>query len=230
MELPPVQYVTTSDGFNIAYAAVGTGRPFVFAPLPFSDLGYYAKAPADEFPMLEGLATRFRLVLFDGRGQGMSTRGLPEGLTIDDFTRDLEAVVEKLALQRGLVLFGYGNYPGPSLDEEDRFVEHLQRATTQSDWISTMRVYATSSVKELLPRLTMPVLVLHPRDYVNLRPEESMKLAASVPNGRLVLIDGRRMLGDPAQALKAIDDFLASLPPHEEAVTTGPLPAGPVAT
>src|SRR3972149_4278618 len=80
MELPPVQYVTTSDGFNIAYAAVGTGRPFVFAPLPFSDLGYYAKAPADEFPMLEGLATRFRLVLFDGRGQGMSTRGLPDGL------------------------------------------------------------------------------------------------------------------------------------------------------
>ena len=287
MELPPVQYVTTSDGFNIAYAAVGTGRPFVFAPLPFSDLGYYAKAPADEFPMLEGLALRFRLVLFDGRGQGMSTRGLPEGLTIDDFTRDLEAVVEKLALQRGLVLFGYGNYPGHcalrfaaahpervaalimvnsaidtrawplafyeglatqnwdlflrsrvqdlflrsrvppglSLDEEDRFVEHLQRATTQSDWISTMRVYANSSVKELLPRLTMPVLVLHPRDYVNLRPEESMKLAASVPNGRLVLIDGRRMLGDPAQALKAIDDFLASLPPHEEAVTTGPLPA-----
>src|SRR3989304_8072470 len=112
MELPPAQYVTPSDGFNIACAAVGTGRPFVFAPLPFSDLGYYAKAPADEFPMLEGLATRFRLVLFDGRGQGMSTRGLPEGLTVDDFTRDLEAVVEKLALQSGMVLFGYGNYPG----------------------------------------------------------------------------------------------------------------------
>src|SRR3990172_12137214 len=112
MELPPVQYVTTSDSFNVAYAVTGTGRPFFSAPLPFSDLGYYAKAPADEFPMLEGLATRFRLVLFDGRGQGMSTRGLPEGLTIDDFTRDLEAVVEKLALQRGLVLFGYGNYPG----------------------------------------------------------------------------------------------------------------------
>ena len=115
--------------------------------------------------------------------------------------------------------------PGLSLDEEDRFVEHLQRATTQSDWIATMRIYANSSVKELLPRLTMPVLVLHPRDYVNLRPEESMKLAASVPNGRLVLIDGRSLLGDPAQALKAIDDFLASLPPHEEAAAARGMPA-----
>ena len=113
MELPPVQYVTTSDSFNIAYAVTGTGRPFVFAPLPFSDLGYYAKARADEFPMLEGLALRFRLVLFDARGQGMSTRGLPGGLTVDDFTRDLEAVVEKLALQSGLIPFRLRQLPRP---------------------------------------------------------------------------------------------------------------------
>ena len=98
MELPPVQYVTTSDSFNIAYAVSGEGRPFVLMPQPHSHIQLYWTKDTFVRPWLEGLASRFRLVQYDGRGQGMSSRGLPENLALDDFGRDLEAVVERLRL------------------------------------------------------------------------------------------------------------------------------------
>jgi DNA-binding CsgD family transcriptional regulator len=45
---------------------------------------------------LEGLSTRFQLIQFDERGAGMSTRGLKDTLVVEDYQRDLEAVVEYL--------------------------------------------------------------------------------------------------------------------------------------
>ena len=33
MEPPPVQYVATPDGYNLAYAVAGSGTPLVFLPL-----------------------------------------------------------------------------------------------------------------------------------------------------------------------------------------------------
>jgi len=47
------------------------------------------------YPWLEGLSARFRTLVFDGRGQGMSTRGLHETQTIETLTRDLGAVVDR---------------------------------------------------------------------------------------------------------------------------------------
>src|SRR3990172_759632 len=110
MEPPPVQYVTTSDGFNIAYTVCGEGRPFVFMPWPFSHRGLMWRLESSR-PLLEALSARFRLVQYDSRGQGMSTRGLPEYHSMDDYLLDLEAVVERLGLDRfvlcGAPLFGH---------------------------------------------------------------------------------------------------------------------------
>jgi len=277
MEAPPVQYVTTSDGYSIAYAVSGQGRPFVMVPLPFSHIQAYWTEETFMRPWLQGLATRFKLVQYDGRGQGMSTRGLPESLSPADFGQDLEAVVDRLKLDR-FVLYGNGSelghvatryavahpervealilacsaieanaYP-PALFQglaeqdwelflvstfppglsPDTIATRLQRVKlqlTQKDWLTIERIFVTTSVADLLPRLTTPTLVLHPRDFSLLRPEASMRLAAAIPNARFVMLEGATVLGEPAQGLKAIDDFLASLPAREEAApvdtTTG---------
>jgi DNA-binding CsgD family transcriptional regulator len=42
------------------------------------------------------LASRFRLIQFDGRGQGMSTRGLGEDTSLTDILRDLEELLDFL--------------------------------------------------------------------------------------------------------------------------------------
>ena len=104
MTAPPVQYVTTTDGVDIAYTVTGLGPPFVFMPWPFNNVALFWDTDVGR-PLLESLAQRFRLVQYDSRGQGMSTRGLPDGHALQDYVLDLEAVVDRLQLG-SFVLYG----------------------------------------------------------------------------------------------------------------------------
>jgi DNA-binding CsgD family transcriptional regulator/pimeloyl-ACP methyl ester carboxylesterase len=108
MEPPPLQYVTTPDGFEIAYTVAGGGLPFVFMPWPFSNMSQIWHTKFGR-PMLESLVERFKLVQYDSRGQGMSTRVLPEYHSRDDYVTDLETVVDRLDLDR-FVLYGAVNF------------------------------------------------------------------------------------------------------------------------
>ena len=97
MEAPPVHYVTTSDGYSIAYAVSGKGRPFVFLPSVFEHVQLAWQYPGLR-PWLEGLITRFQLIQIDERGSGLSSRGLKEDHAEEHYQRDLEAVIDKLGL------------------------------------------------------------------------------------------------------------------------------------
>jgi pimeloyl-ACP methyl ester carboxylesterase/DNA-binding CsgD family transcriptional regulator len=123
MDAPPVQYVTTSDGFDIAYCVSGSGRPLVFTPNPFNDLQRVWATPSYLTPWFEGLAERFRLVQLDWRGQGMSQRGLGDDYRPGHNARDIEAVVDKLGLDR-FVLTGNG---GPALETLRYAADHPER-------------------------------------------------------------------------------------------------------
>ena len=76
MEAPPVQYVTTSDGYSIAYCVSGEGPPLVFLPLGLNHIQLAWKQDGRISDWLQELASRFRLVQYDSRGEGMSQRGL----------------------------------------------------------------------------------------------------------------------------------------------------------
>jgi len=103
MDVPPVQYVKTSDGYSIAYTMRGEGPPLVCLPFVFS----HAQAvwsDSSASPLLRALASRFRVVYYDSRGQGLSQRGLPPDTSMDAFRLDLRAVLEKLRLDRPFLL------------------------------------------------------------------------------------------------------------------------------
>jgi pimeloyl-ACP methyl ester carboxylesterase/DNA-binding CsgD family transcriptional regulator len=105
MQAPPVRYATTSDGYDIAYTVCGTGPALVCALGIFSHVQLTWERGESTGPWLEALAQHFRLLHYDGRGQGLSTRGL-EGLdSMETLCRDLEAVVKALRLRR-FVLYG----------------------------------------------------------------------------------------------------------------------------
>jgi DNA-binding CsgD family transcriptional regulator len=107
MDAPPVQYVTTSDGCRIAHTVTGQGEPLVLLPAPFSHLGLPPDPEATRL-IVQPLAARFRLVQYDSRGQGLSTRGLPDNLKIDDFLHDLDAVIGQLRTESVILMATIG--------------------------------------------------------------------------------------------------------------------------
>ena len=110
MEPPPVQYVTTSDGFDIAYTVCGEGMPYVLMPDQGNHVQLNWKIPGHT-EWMEGLKNRFKLVCYDSRGLGMSSRDLPSTFSLSDYLRDLETVVDHLRLDSfvldGVTYFGH---------------------------------------------------------------------------------------------------------------------------
>jgi DNA-binding CsgD family transcriptional regulator/pimeloyl-ACP methyl ester carboxylesterase len=266
MNPPRAQFVTTSDGFSIAYAVSGEGPALVFMPGAFSHVQLAWREGISHRPWMEGLARRFRLIQFDGRGKGMSSRGLPADFTAADSYQDLVAVLDRLRLPqvvlmattitqthvaftyvkqnhgrvRALVLsapVSKGSVMprswmqsmaaqdwetflhsmavlggGPDIPED---IARLKQSTTQSDWLAYVRVSQSLDLEADLPLISIPTLILHPRDWM-IGVEESMKVAAAMPNARVVLIDGAHIFGDAEQGIDAIEDFLDGLPMAED--------------
>jgi DNA-binding CsgD family transcriptional regulator len=102
----------------------------------------------------------------------------------------------------------------PASDAEvDADVENLAANMTQADFAVLHRDFdATPDVLPLLPCLTVPTLVMCPRGARMSRPSDAVNIAARIPQGRAVVLDGSLIapVGDlTEQALSAIDEFLA---------------------
>ena len=106
MDAPPVQFITTSDGYTIACCVSGQGRDFVLMPEPFNHLHLMWSSPVYR-SLYEPLARRFRLTQFDSRGQGLSQRGPSSETDQRSFRLDVEGVADAMALKRFVLYGGY---------------------------------------------------------------------------------------------------------------------------
>jgi pimeloyl-ACP methyl ester carboxylesterase len=95
VESPPVQFARTVDGLNIAYTDAGDGEPLVLLPLgPYGhqqmlwDIQEYRE-------WLLAIGRGRRLIAYDGRGAGQSSRPVDHS-TFEDWLSDLDAVVSRL--------------------------------------------------------------------------------------------------------------------------------------
>jgi DNA-binding CsgD family transcriptional regulator len=104
--MPPIQYARTCDGYDIAYCVSGAGVPFVLMPFPFNNLHPMWHEEERSLKFFCPLAERFRLIQYDSRGHGMSSRGLRPEHTLDDYLIDLDAVVEAIGVDRFVLLGG----------------------------------------------------------------------------------------------------------------------------
>jgi class 3 adenylate cyclase len=96
---PRIQYARTADGVSIAYYSVGDGMPIVVMPsLPVSHVERELQIPEWRV-WYERLGQDRRMIRYDSRGTGMSDRNHLER-DIDSMVLDLEAVVDKLNLER----------------------------------------------------------------------------------------------------------------------------------
>jgi pimeloyl-ACP methyl ester carboxylesterase/DNA-binding CsgD family transcriptional regulator len=104
---------------DIAYTMRGTGRP-VFV-LPFHSSNVDVKWTAAHWA--PGLAERNRVIGYDSRGQGLSTRNLGSDPSIADYRSDLEAVIEGTGVDRA-VFVAYGGFAHVALHYA---VDHPER-------------------------------------------------------------------------------------------------------
>jgi pimeloyl-ACP methyl ester carboxylesterase len=95
---PDVRYCKTTDGVRIAYTVTGEGPVFVsLIDALVSHVGL-EWSNGMNMRVLNAEASYFTLVRLDPRGAGLSTRVQPASL--DDLVLDVEAVVERLGLER----------------------------------------------------------------------------------------------------------------------------------
>ncbi len=149
---PRIHYCTTSDGVSIAYSVTGNGTPFLQMPaLPLGHLQMEWQIPMIR-TWYERLGATRTLVRYDARGIGLSERSVSD-FSVDSLIRDLDAVVDRLNLER-FALFA-AIHAGPvaiayAARHPER-VSHLVLWSTWargSDWQQSPQVQATRALVE----------------------------------------------------------------------------------
>jgi class 3 adenylate cyclase/pimeloyl-ACP methyl ester carboxylesterase len=265
---PRIQYATTSDAVSIAFWSIGEGIPLVEPPpaLPWSHIELEWQIPEWRH-WYEHMAESFRIVRYDNRGSGLSS-GEITGDVAEHHIRDLEAVVDRLGLEK-FALFGlYGNAPivieyairhpervshlilwcaavAPGTAEREhsdgemfdrlrgenyelftemlahtlfgwsegaaahRFAGYMRAALSAEAASRCWEFMQKVDVSHLLPQITQPTLVLHRRDLPQLGIDSARKLAASIPDARLKVLEGSSLspyIGDMTVAMDAMTE------------------------
>ena len=89
------RYVRRHDGHKIAVAVVGTGPPLVVVPAWVTSLELVASGRDPRASLLERLARRTRLTLYDRLGTGLSRGPIVPDHGLEASTAELEAVLER---------------------------------------------------------------------------------------------------------------------------------------
>ena len=100
-----LRYATSSDGVRIAWAVSGQAAPtLIWAPNSYTSIVEDAENPI-RAPLLEELNRHFRVVRYDSRGYGSSTRGISRQ-SLDAWREDLTAVIDAAEPRGPVALFG----------------------------------------------------------------------------------------------------------------------------
>jgi pimeloyl-ACP methyl ester carboxylesterase/DNA-binding winged helix-turn-helix (wHTH) protein len=97
-----IHFCTAADGVPIAYAEVGHGPPLLKTANWLNHLEYDWHSPIWS-PLLHQLASEYRLIRYDERGNGLSEWDVEE-ISFESFVWDLESVVEATGVERFALL------------------------------------------------------------------------------------------------------------------------------
>lgn len=142
VETPPVHYARTDDGVNLAYIDAGSGPTVTVLPFHSAHVVERWSGPVT---WTRPLARHFRLVTYDSRGQGLSTRRLPNAPTLADYEADLKAVMRTAGVQQ-TALMAYGGFAHVALKY---YAEHPDEVTALV-LICTSETFASWPLRSIL--------------------------------------------------------------------------------
>jgi pimeloyl-ACP methyl ester carboxylesterase/DNA-binding CsgD family transcriptional regulator len=147
MLLPAIQYAKTSDGVNIAFFTTGDGAPLVFASNIFGDAHLYRHLAWHHVRgVTDRLAQRnWKVVRYDVRGMGASDRTTSD-LTIDARVKDLDAVVNRLGLER-FALAGVDIGAATAATYAARNPSRVSRLVLLSPWLSGAEMFSLPDLR-----------------------------------------------------------------------------------
>src|SRR2546428_5284015 len=96
-------------------------------------------------------------------------------------------------------------------DVAHRFAAFIRESVTRETAAAEMVACRDFDVIDLLPQVSVPTLVIHRRELPFPTVEVAQSLAATIPNARLVLLEGSSLppyLGDTNSVVKTICEFL----------------------
>lgn len=249
-----ISFCRTPDGVRLAWARVGQGPPLVKAANWMNHLEYDWESPVWR-QFFQALATRYTLLRYDARGNGLSDWGV-EAVSLDAWVSDLETVVDAAGVERfpllgmsqgcaisiayavrhpdrvsHLILYGgfalgglkrspaekekreamatlmglgWGTddpsfrqlftsqfMPEGSKEQFDHFNELQRRTTSPEGAVRYFRTVGAIDVRDLLPRVTVPTLVMHVRDDRVQPIEAGRQIAAGIPGARFLSLPGQ---------------------------------------
>jgi class 3 adenylate cyclase len=143
---PRIQYTHTADGVSIAFWTLGQGVPFVYMPTPpWSHIQLEWQDPGFR-RWYERLAEKRKLVRYDGRGSGLSDRNVAD-YSVDAHMLDLQAVVERLGVQRS-VLTSPVNAAPIAIAYAARHPEAVSQLVLWCPWAWGARAQAFQALRE----------------------------------------------------------------------------------
>jgi pimeloyl-ACP methyl ester carboxylesterase len=140
-----------------------------------------------------------RLVLYGGYSRGRHHRGSDTAQADAFLTLFREGFAPENRSIRQMLK--YSIFPGGTVEQLQWFND-LQQITTSAETAVRIRQATYDiDVSDLLPRITVPTLVLHCREDSAEPFDEARLIAAGIPGSRLVALEGRNHLildSDPA--------------------------------
>ena len=132
---PRIQYAQTADGVSIALWTLGEGTAYVEMPtIPVSHIQMEWQFP-EWRRWYEFLTQRRKVVRYDCRGAGLSDRDVSD-FSLDAQVLDLEAVVDRLGLERFVLLSGI--HAGPAgIAYAARHPERVSHLVLWHSWAMT---------------------------------------------------------------------------------------------
>jgi class 3 adenylate cyclase/pimeloyl-ACP methyl ester carboxylesterase len=131
-----IGYCMTSDGVRIAYGTSGNGPPVVLVVGWGTHLTRGWGSPTYSNDFLESVGPHHLVVQYDGRGCGLSERGLRD-YSLEPRVRDLEGVVDALKLRR-FALYGISAGGPTTIAYAARHPERVTRIVLYDTWARTL--------------------------------------------------------------------------------------------
>jgi class 3 adenylate cyclase len=154
------------------------------------------------------------LILVDCFARFLVAPDFPIGAPPEELERTLEEA--DLTMGRGLMIDLFA----PSVAKDDRlrrtWSRYERQASSPGSTIATVRLIYQSDVRDILPAIHVPTLVVHRADARGFRAEHGRYLADHIPGAKYVELPGIDNLiwaGDQDAILDEIQDFITGVRP-----------------
>ncbi|MEX2458708.1 MAG: adenylate/guanylate cyclase domain-containing protein [Actinomycetota bacterium] len=196
-----------ADDFRVVMDAAGSSRAAIVAHLDAGPMGMmFAATHPDRTTALVLANTSARTLVADDYPEGLS----PEAV---------EAILG--AIEAGWGTEAFAEAASPSLAGDTRarawFAKYMRASASPRMVAAQLRPMMELDLRDVLPSIRAPTLVLHRREYALTPIAQGRYLADHIPDARFVELEGADSsltYGDSDRALDAIEEFLTGVRRH----------------